>query len=70
MKRLTNGWSRGKRKQVLKPLNLIILQYRIEEDYSVYCRQKTTKDDIEAAIPRFPKSYLNETVRELARHIV
>ena len=70
MKRVIDGWTRLERIPILTPLTIFILQYRIEEDWFSYCRQKTSEADITGAVPNFPVSYLHETVRDLARKVV
>ena len=70
MWRLLKRMTRAQRIKLLTPLALCILQFRIEEDWFWFCRQKTKKADITGAVPKFPKSYLMSTVEDLARHIV
>ena len=70
MRRVIDGWTRTERIHILTPLTLCILQYRIEEDWFGFCRQNTSEADITGAVPNFPVSYLEETVKDLARKIV
>ena len=70
MKRLIDGMDRATRIKVLTALAIAILQFRIEEDWVIYCHQETTKDDIRRAVPNFPTSYLEATLRDLQRGIV
>ena len=70
MRRFLNGMERPDRIKLLNPLAVRILQFRVEEDWFLLCRQKTTKADITGAIPNFSQSYLMATVQDLARNIV
>ena len=70
MRRVINGWTRTERIQMLTPLNLRILKFRIEEDWFSFCSQDATEAGITGTIPNFPASYLEETVRDLARKVV
>ena len=70
MKRLINGMNRTTRIRVLTALAIAILQFRIEEDWFLFCKQETTRDDIRGAVPNFPRSYLEPTLNDLARGIV
>ena len=70
IRRLLKRMTRAQRIKLLTPLALCILQFRIEEDWFWFCRQKTKKADITGAVPKFPKSYLMSTVEDLDRHIV
>ena len=70
MKRLIDRMDRATRVKVLTALAIAILQFRIEEDWFLYCKQETTKNDIRGAVPNFPRSYLEPTLNDLARGIV
>ena len=70
LKRLIDGMDRATRVKVLTALALAILQFRIEEDWFLYCKQETTRDDIRRAVPNFPRSYLEATLNDLQRGIV
>ena len=51
IKRIIDGWDETEREEVLTALHLLILQWRIEEDFYMYCAQKMTKADLQQFSP-------------------
>ena len=51
-------------------LRVLALQWRIEEDFYNYTGQKATKEDLRGVVPKFPRSYLQGVVDDLAIKII
>ena len=68
--RIVDGWTETKQEEVLDALNVLALEWRIEEDFYNYCAQMATKEELQGAVPKFPRSYLQPVVNDLAIKII
>ena len=55
---------------MLDALRVLALEWRIEEDFYNYSAQKATKDELQGAVPKFPRSYLQPVVNDLAIKVI